>query len=124
MSIQLYVDDLRDPKDFVPGDWHWAKTCTEAIRILSQQDVSVVSLDHDIAHTIPIAESVIVKPLACGETFASVAYYIAAMPPERRPGKVIIHTGSAVGAKDIENILGDKIDVISIRMAQPEEGIQ
>jgi hypothetical protein len=127
MSLQLWIDDLRSPVDFVYGEWHHAKTITEAIRILATQDVSVVSIDFDICHVLPMDEkppadiktktSMLFQPITCPENYSAVAYYIVALPPERRPGKVVIHTANPIGAKTIESILGDKIDVISIRMA-------
>lgn len=42
--INLYVDDLRDcPSGFVV-----ARTCQEAIRLLEEQEVDILSLDHDL----------------------------------------------------------------------------
>ena len=61
--MNLWVDDLRNPEDFRPGeDFHWAKTITEAIRILASRKVGEVALDHDISHSIDIPGSVLVKP--------------------------------------------------------------
>lgn len=127
MGISLWVDDLRAPARFAHGNWVWAKTITEAIRLLATQHVEVVSLDHDICHTLPIGEkppddiethkSVLFRPITCPENYTAVAYYLRAMPEEQRPWKVIIHTANPVGAKAIADILGDSIKVISIRMA-------
>lgn len=140
MGLNLWVDDLRDPSRFVHGDWVWCKTITEAIRILATQQVEVVSIDHDIMHTIPSllpsvaqshldtgtdADKDIIKslnnvlhiPTACPENYTAVAYYLRAMPEEHRPWKVIIHSANPTGAKTISDILGDSIKVISIRMA-------
>jgi len=124
--IRLYVDDLREP----PEGWVLARTITEAIRLLAKQEISEVSLDYDIMHTIkpshlntlPIPSECcenldIIKtyqingagldlPVACPENFTAVAYYIAAMPKDKSP-KVRIHTANPVGREEIKKILGE-----------------
>lgn len=40
----LWVDDLRP----APHGWLWAKTSTEAIRLLSTHSIVEMSLDHDL----------------------------------------------------------------------------
>jgi len=42
--MKLWVDDLRTP----PAGWTWAKTSAEAISLLRRNDVSALSLDHDL----------------------------------------------------------------------------
>lgn len=124
-AIKLWVDDLRDPEaknedgtpSFVPDpeNWHWAKTITEAIRILATRPVSVVSLDHDICHAIlpgsPGETSRnIYQPVVCPENYTAVAYYIAAMCVDERPKKVMIHTANPAGAKTMFDILNHTAD--------------
>lgn len=48
MTDKLWVDDLRDPKVHVSGDWHWAKNSEEAFQELKTNKYSVVSLDNDL----------------------------------------------------------------------------
>ena len=58
---KLFVDDERDPRDWLPhmrwfrardiaelDEWIWAKTVREAIEALELNDVTEVSLDHDL----------------------------------------------------------------------------
>jgi len=111
-SIKLWVDDLRNPESFVkdPLNWHWAKTITEAIRILATREVSEVSLDHDICHAILPGDpgengKNIYQPVTCPENYSAVAYYILAMDVDSRPKTVWIHTANEVGAEVMMNIL-------------------
>ena len=97
--IKLFVDDMRTP----PDGWHLARTITEAVRILSGPlPIEVVSLDHDI-----IFETTNRKVGFSGETFATVARYIALLPKERLPEIVYFHTANERGAEDMEKILKD-----------------
>lgn len=138
-GICLWVDDLRNPAavdentgepTFVndPENWHWAKTITEAIRILATQKVRKVSLDHDITHTMPSGlpslnaggdkeaiNKLIDIPIACPETYAAVAYYIAAMSIDERPKTVYIHTANPAGAQAMTNILSGLMELDIIR---------
>jgi hypothetical protein len=58
---KLFLDDERDPRDWLPhmhwfggrdlaelDEWIWAKTVPEAIGALERNDVTEVSLDHDL----------------------------------------------------------------------------
>lgn len=95
--MKLFVDDIRE----CPKGWTLARTVTEAIRILAQFDVDEVSLDHDICHKDNLPPGVY-QPLACGETFEAVAWYIRLMP--NRP-KVGFHTANPIGEKKMREIL-------------------
>lgn len=90
--MKLYVDDLRE----CPEGWEVARTVTDAIRTLADQEVEEVSLDHDIAfqgrHGLEL------------ETFEGVAWYIAAM---KQPPRVTIHTANAPAAARMAAILKD-----------------
>lgn len=66
-SIKLFVDDIRK----CPKGWTGARTVTEAIRILSTEDVTEVSLDHDIQCDIKMG-----IPHASSETFEAVAWFV------------------------------------------------
>lgn len=107
--IKLWVDDIRNPESFRPGeDWHWAKTITEAVRILATQHVTDVSLDHDITHPILPGDDNgknIYQPVCCPENYTAVAYFIAAMTVDERPVRVYVHTANPAGSGEIHNIL-------------------
>jgi hypothetical protein len=100
MGIKLWVDDLRQE----PADWVWAKTATEAIRILDTQDVEEVSLDHDITHSHPTDTGRLFTPTACPETYEAVARFIAAKPGGIK--RVHIHTANPGGAQRMALIIG------------------
>ena len=72
--MKLFVDDIRNAPD---DTWHVARTALEAIRAIARYDFEVISLDHDISHQVSIGGD-LERPFPCKETFASVAYYIAA----------------------------------------------
>jgi hypothetical protein len=123
VGIKLWVDDLRNPDQFVGPGWHWAKTATEAIRILDDQTVDEVSLDHDITHAILPGDepkpSLIYQPVCCPETFESVARFIAASLPVNSM-VVRIHTANMDGQKKMVARLVDAgWKITSAGMAQP-----
>ena len=104
MSLKLFVDDIRE----CPEGWHPARTVTEAVRVLATMPVEVVSLDHDIE-----TQDYSGRRFNSMETFATVAYYLAAMCVDEQPKKVFIHTANPAGAKAMEAILenfGDPTD--------------
>ena len=47
--MKLFVDDIRDPKEWVGDGWIWAKTYDIAIDYLQMGGVTEISLDHDLA---------------------------------------------------------------------------
>lgn len=101
MSLKLFVDDIRE----CPEGWHPARTLTEAVRVLATMPVAVVSLDHDIE-----SQDYSGRRFNSMETFATVAYYLAAMDPGDRPKKVFIHTSNPDGARRMEAILEGKTE--------------
>jgi len=46
--MQLWLDDIRDPKDHGKPDAIWVKTAEEAMAILRKGEVSFISFDHDL----------------------------------------------------------------------------
>jgi hypothetical protein len=46
--MQLYLDDLRDPKEWGRPDALWVKTAEEAIAVLRDGKVTFISFDHDL----------------------------------------------------------------------------
>ena len=116
--MKLWVDDIRNPESFnkyaYPDEWVWVKTITEAIRVLANQKVEVVSLDHDICHDLP-GGGPLIQPLVCPENYTAVAWYIAAMDIDSRPAQVFVHTANPAGSGEIHNILRGLIGVEVIR---------
>lgn len=102
--MKLYVDDIRP----APEGWQQARTVTDAIRFLAQfgEQVTEISLDHDISYAVEVAGTQ--RPFPSPENFTSVAYYMVEFYYEvsmnKRP-EVIIHTANPVGAKELSNIL-------------------
>ena len=97
-SYKVFVDDMRE----IPPGWIGCRTVSETISILATLPVSEISLDHDILAA--RGNNSLYQALAT-ETFRGIAYYIAAMPPEKRP-KVRIHTANAGAAQTMCGILG------------------
>lgn len=102
-GIKLFVDDWRE----APEGWHWARTITEAVRLLEAGFVEVVSLDHDIVKSATGMDF-------SDENFSTVARYLAVLPPDRLPVRVYIHTANPEGAKLMMAMLQDKIEVVRI----------
>lgn len=108
--MRLFVDDIRNAPD---DTWHVARTSLEAIRAISRYDFDVISLDHDISHQVSIGNG-LERPFPCGETFASVAYYIAEKyrgrclldTPEKTP-HIIIHSSNLVAGEEMKEVLHD-----------------
>lgn len=100
--MKLFVDDIRQPWE----GWVLARTITEAIRILANQDVEIVSLDHDIA-----CRLVKGSEHSSNETYEPVAWFLkcAAYNPGHLP-KVQFHTGNPAGGKNMAYILGVDYD--------------
>lgn len=109
--IKLWVDDIRP----APEGWHWAKTVTEAIRVLATQKVSEVSFDHDISHDVQI--NGVHRPYPCGETFEPVAFYLLCMAmvwdrdggstldADYLPSRVNIHSANVGQAENMREML-------------------
>lgn len=114
---KIWVDDLRDPEAFKPGEgWHWCRTITEAVRLLAGHSVEEVHLDHDICHVLHGSDPIAV-PVVCPEDYTAVAHFIAEMSPKMAPKVVYVHTSSEVGSERIFNILGNKnISLVRVRL--------
>lgn len=46
--IKLWLDDVRDPRDYDKPDFVWIRSAEAAIRILNTGRVAQASLDHDV----------------------------------------------------------------------------
>lgn len=105
--MKLFVDDIRNAPD---DTWTVARTVTSAINFISMfgNDVTVISLDHDISY--PIEFGGLVRPYPSPESFQAVAHYIAeywSFDGRTKPD-VIIHSANPVGARSIHHILIDR----------------
>lgn len=116
--MKLWVDDIRNAPD---DSWHIARTAVEAIRAIARYDFDVISLDHDISHQVSIGTK-LDRPFPCGETFASVAYFITERyahmrdwehapdgsfekgKSDTRP-KIILHTSNQVAGDEMSEVL-------------------
>lgn len=104
--MKLFVDDIRNAPD---ESWHLARTALEAIRAIARYDFEVISLDHDISHQVQIGTG-LERPFPCAETFASVAYYIAAKYGSESDSygfspKIILHTSNQVAGDTMASVL-------------------
>ncbi|MFF2532201.1 cyclic-phosphate processing receiver domain-containing protein [Brevibacillus sp. NPDC058079] len=89
-QINLYVDDLRDcPKGFVV-----ARTMEEAIALLSQYDVHILTLDHDLG------EDENGNLLSTG--YDLVKYFCE---HGMRADKIYLHTDNGVGRENMYQTL-------------------
>lgn len=100
-GIKLFVDDLR----VAPEGWVLARTITEAVRILANFNVELVSLDHDIVY---VDERGAFTGKVAAENYTPVAYFIREMPTERLPQTIYIHTANPDGARSLFSILKGK----------------
>lgn len=95
MKTKLFVDDWRN----APAGWALARTVEEAVQVLGTGEVEEVSLDYMIGE----------DP---DHNFEPVARFIAQMPKEKRPKRVLIHTSSGRGAWALERLLFGKVEDI------------
>lgn len=115
--MKLFVDDIRTPPD---ESWTLVRTVTEAIRAIARFDFEEISLDHDISHEVSIGNHVS-RPFPCGETYAAVAYYIAAKypcSPELRllngqAPKVTLHTSNEVAGDEMAKVLLETANIVA-----------
>ena len=83
--VKLWIDDIRVPPD---DSWYWVKTAKDAIKVIEQCDVRVISFDHDLGSDEDATE--VVKALEYR------AYQGIGSPPEW-----FVHSANPVGAKNI-----------------------
>lgn len=94
--MKLFVDDMRA----CPEGWTPAKSVTEAIRILSTQDVEEVSLDHDIACRLVDGHE-----HSSNETFEPVAWFLLMANSPVEVVKVRIHTSNVAAGRRMADIM-------------------
>lgn len=88
--MKLFVDDYRP----APPGWTWAKNVSEAIRLMDNQPIEALALDHDIKDST--------------ETFEPVARHFAILvraEVQQKTTPISIHTGNPVGGERMLEIL-------------------
>ena len=88
--MKLFVDDFRP----APPGWHRVKNVSDAIRMMDNQELEALALDHDIEGSV--------------ETFEPVARHFAILVlAEKQSGEipVFIHTGNPIGGDHMVHIL-------------------
>jgi hypothetical protein len=94
--MKLWLDDLRDPAVFKPGetDWTWIKTAAEAIKIIETGIVQEISFDHDLGEPI-------------NETGYSVACHIERLAHEKAIPRIAwhVHSANPVGEQYIKRAM-------------------
>ena len=83
-------------KRFASHDVFHAYDCARAERWLDEHVFDLACLDHDLG-------------FAASETGQDCARYIAAMPAERRPREVLIHSWNMAGARSMAAILSGHV---------------
>jgi CheY-like chemotaxis protein len=87
-------------------------TAADATRALDAQPrFDLVQLDHDLAEEHALMASEGLKetpppglPVYSPGTGMEVALHIAALPPERRPRRAVVHTHNAIGAEMVARL--------------------
>jgi hypothetical protein len=114
--INVWLDDVRDPARFRPGEeWHWCKTNTEFVRVLDTMadQIGKIALDHDKCHLIEEPDKMIVDTRACDETYEPSVRYMAlwAVFFNKTNVPVEIITSNPDGAKRYKDILSERFIV-------------
>lgn len=118
MGIRLWVDDVRP----APDGWHWAKTNTEAIRVLDEQQVDEISIDHDIRHQKPGKSPGCWDEeynIACTETFEPTVRFVRTIILARIltgdfPKRVFVHTANTVACQKFGAILAPVNQIVRV----------
>ena len=87
--VKLFVDDERNrPNKY----WYPAKRFHEAIIYLERRNVSLLSLDHDLADE-------------NGTGYDICLWMIKNLPPAHWPGNIILHSSNPVGVANMQQLL-------------------
>lgn len=100
LNWKLFVDDTRE----IPKGWMGARTVSDTIRFLHNfAPIAELSLDHDILFP---QHGIDRYSMYSAENYMGVAYYIAALPIEKRPKVIRIHSSNTMAAKTMCDIMG------------------
>jgi hypothetical protein len=99
-SFKLFVDDNRE----IPKGWCGARTVSDTIRFLYNfSPIAEISLDHDILFP---QHGIDRYGMYSAENYMGIAYFIATLPPEKRPKKIRIHSSNTGAAQTMCDIMG------------------
>lgn len=99
-TFRLFVDDNREP----PKGWMCARTVSDAIMFLrSFSPIAEISLDHDILFP---QHGIDRYSMYSAENYKGVAAYIAALPEDKRPGRIRLHSSNSTAAQTMCDIMG------------------
>lgn len=110
--IKLFVDDLRP----APEGWVLVRTVTEAIRLIDTQEISDISLDHDISMKVSVNGEA--RPFKSEETFEPVARFLREKITTSYKGRrirIILHSANQTGRENMERILLEGGEDLEIR---------
>lgn len=93
--MKLWLDDVRDPKNFGCKDWHWAKTVEEAVSAFRTGTVTEASLDHDLGQLSEEDEL----------TGYDVVCWLEANPEFWPPDGVKVHSSNPPGAARMQQVI-------------------
>ena len=97
-GLDVWLDDVRDPREHGCIGWTWVKTAEDAIRLLASGKVRQISLDHDLDERASIGEAPV----------APTGYTVAVYMEENRiwpPNGAACHSQNPVGRARIEAAL-------------------
>jgi len=96
--MKLWLDDVRDPKDWGHIGWVWVKTYDEAVQMLRTGQVKMASLDHDLSLAATLG-------YPCGEkTGYDVVCWMEEHDVWPRYG-VQVHSMNPVGAERMRKVI-------------------
>jgi len=99
-TFKLFVDDTRE----CPKGWMCARTVSDAIRFLYNfSPIAELSLDHDILFP---QHGIDRYSMYSAENYTGVAFFLAALPKEKWPKRIRIHSSNAGAAQTMCDILG------------------
>lgn len=101
--MKLYVDDIREAPD---ESWTLVRTITEAINFIMfyGEDITDISLDHDISHEVRINGQY--RPFPYPENYSAVACFLCKYYEQVKDKPTVwIHTANPDGAKKIEALM-------------------
>lgn len=100
--LKVWLDDERDP----PLGWYWVKTAEQAIFILENEQVSEISLDHDLGDNNGTGYDVICYLER--EVYTNPLLFTCP--------KVFIHTQNPVGRDKMEKTLANILRKIELEL--------
>lgn len=99
-EFRLFVDDNRE----IPKGWHGARTVSDTIQYLHKfSPIAELSLDFDILFP---QHGIDRYAMYSAENYSGVFYYLLALPKEKWPKKLIVHSTNSGAALSMVSLLG------------------